>query len=66
MMDRIGEEAVQEAALGVVRITWLVGLRVVDDMGDDIDLFSHPAWRFLTRNLVLKAIPEEIYIVSHI
>ena len=27
--------------------------------------FSHPFWRFLTRNLVVKVVPEEIYIVSH-
>lgn len=27
--------------------------------------FSHPFWRFLTRNLVIKLVPEEIYIVSH-
>lgn len=27
--------------------------------------FSHPVWRFLTRNLVIKAFPEELYIVSH-
>lgn len=27
--------------------------------------FSHPFWRFMTRNLVLKIVPEEIYIVSH-
>jgi fatty-acid desaturase len=27
--------------------------------------FSHGFWRFLTRNLVLKMVPEEIYIVSH-
>src|SRR6185436_4570132 len=27
--------------------------------------FSHPIWRFITQNLVIKTIPEEIYIVSH-
>ncbi|MFK7926801.1 MAG: fatty acid desaturase [Myxococcota bacterium] len=27
--------------------------------------FSHPIWRFLTRNIVIKALPEETYIVSH-
>ncbi|MEL6343145.1 MAG: fatty acid desaturase [Myxococcota bacterium] len=27
--------------------------------------FSHPFWRFVTRNLTIKAIPEEIYVVSH-
>lgn len=27
--------------------------------------FRHPFWRFLTRNLVIKVVPEEIYIVSH-
>lgn len=27
--------------------------------------FSHPAWRFLTQHLVIKTIPEEIYVVSH-
>lgn len=27
--------------------------------------FSHPFWRFLTRNLVIKLVPEETYIVSH-
>lgn len=27
--------------------------------------FSHPFWRFVTRNLVIKLVPEEIYIVSH-
>lgn len=27
--------------------------------------FSHPFWRFITRNLVLKAVPEEIYVLSH-
>jgi sn-1 stearoyl-lipid 9-desaturase len=27
--------------------------------------FSHPIWRFLTQNLVIKTIPEEIYVVSH-
>ncbi|HJU45838.1 MAG TPA: fatty acid desaturase [Chitinophagaceae bacterium] len=27
--------------------------------------FSHPAWRFITQNLVIKTLPEEIYVVSH-
>jgi sn-1 stearoyl-lipid 9-desaturase len=27
--------------------------------------FSHPFWRFLTQNLVIKTFPEEIYVVSH-
>lgn len=27
--------------------------------------FSHPLWRMLTQNLVIKTIPEEIYVVSH-
>lgn len=27
--------------------------------------FSHPLWRFLTQNLVIKTFPEEIYVVSH-
>lgn len=27
--------------------------------------FSHPFWRVLTQNLVIKTIPEEIYVVSH-
>lgn len=27
--------------------------------------FSHPAWRILTQNLVIKTVPEEIYVVSH-
>ena len=27
--------------------------------------FSHPFWKHLTRNLVLKQVPEEIYIISH-
>ncbi|MEM6263949.1 MAG: fatty acid desaturase, partial [Bacteroidota bacterium] len=27
--------------------------------------FSHPIWRFITQNLVIKTVPEEIYIVSH-
>ena len=25
--------------------------------------FSHPVWRFLTQNLVVKTIPEEMYVV---
>ncbi len=28
--------------------------------------FSHPFWRFVTRNLVIKLVPEELYIVSHL
>jgi stearoyl-CoA desaturase (delta-9 desaturase) len=27
--------------------------------------FSHPIFRFITQNLVVKVIPEEIYVVSH-
>lgn len=27
--------------------------------------FSHPVWRFITQHLVIKTIPEEIYVVSH-
>ena len=27
--------------------------------------YSHPVWRFLVRNLAIRIIPEEIYIVSH-
>ncbi|MBB1283524.1 fatty acid desaturase [Flavisolibacter sp. BT320] len=27
--------------------------------------FSHPFWRVVTQNLVIKTLPEEIYIVSH-
>lgn len=27
--------------------------------------FSHPLWRILTQNLVIKTIPEEIYVISH-
>ena len=27
--------------------------------------FSHPVWRFVTQNLVLRTFPEEIYVVSH-
>ncbi|WP_420149220.1 fatty acid desaturase [Spirosoma sp.] len=27
--------------------------------------FSHPFWRFVTQNLVLRTFPEEIYVVSH-
>ncbi len=27
--------------------------------------FSHPFWKFLTQNLVIKTVPEEIYVVSH-
>ena len=27
--------------------------------------FSHPLWRALTQNLVIKTVPEEIYVLSH-
>lgn len=27
--------------------------------------FSHPIWRFITQNLVIKTVPEEIYVISH-
>ncbi|MDF2380371.1 fatty acid desaturase [Nostoc ellipsosporum NOK] len=27
--------------------------------------FSHPVWRFLTQHLVIKTLPEEIYVISH-
>ena len=27
--------------------------------------FSHPIWRFITQNLVIKTFPEEMYVVSH-
>ncbi len=27
--------------------------------------FSHPIWRFITQNLVIKTLPEEVYVVSH-
>lgn len=27
--------------------------------------FSHPIWRILTQNLVIKTFPEEIYVISH-
>jgi stearoyl-CoA desaturase (delta-9 desaturase) len=27
--------------------------------------FSHPVWRFITQNLVIKTIPEEVYVISH-
>jgi stearoyl-CoA desaturase (delta-9 desaturase) len=27
--------------------------------------FSHPFWRFIVKNLVIKIIPEETYVVSH-
>jgi stearoyl-CoA desaturase (delta-9 desaturase) len=27
--------------------------------------FSHPVWRFITQNLVLRTFPEEVYVVSH-
>jgi sn-1 stearoyl-lipid 9-desaturase len=27
--------------------------------------FSHPFWRLFTQNLVIKTLPEEIYVVSH-
>ena len=28
-------------------------------------VFSHPVWRFMTQNLVIKTLPEEMYIISH-
>ncbi len=28
-------------------------------------VFSHPVWKFITQNLVIKTFPEEIYVVSH-
>jgi stearoyl-CoA desaturase (delta-9 desaturase) len=28
-------------------------------------LFSHPVWRFVTQNLVIKTFPEEVYVISH-
>jgi sn-1 stearoyl-lipid 9-desaturase len=27
--------------------------------------FSHPIWRIITQNLVIKTFPEEMYVVSH-
>jgi fatty-acid desaturase len=27
--------------------------------------FSHPVWRIITQNLVIRTLPEEIYVVSH-
>jgi len=27
--------------------------------------FSHPIWRVITQNLVIKTFPEEVYVVSH-
>jgi sn-1 stearoyl-lipid 9-desaturase len=27
--------------------------------------FSHPLWRLVTQNLVIKTLPEEVYVVSH-
>ncbi len=27
--------------------------------------FSHPIWRFITQNLVVRTFPEEVYVVSH-
>jgi len=27
--------------------------------------FSHPIWRFATQNMVIRTVPEEIYVVSH-
>ena len=27
--------------------------------------FSHPFWRIFTQNLVIKTLPEEIYVISH-
>jgi len=28
-------------------------------------VFSHPIWRIMTQNLVVKTIPEEMYVISH-
>ncbi len=28
-------------------------------------MFSHPIWRFITQNLVLRTFAEEVYVVSH-
>ena len=27
--------------------------------------FSHPLWRIITQNLVIRTLPEEVYVVSH-
>ncbi len=27
--------------------------------------FSHPIWKFLTQNLVIRTFPEEMYVISH-
>jgi stearoyl-CoA desaturase (delta-9 desaturase) len=27
--------------------------------------FSHPIWRFITQHMVIKTIPEEVYVISH-
>ena len=27
--------------------------------------FSHPLWRLITQNLVIKTLPEEVYVISH-
>lgn len=27
--------------------------------------FSHPVWRFITQNLVIRTVPEETYVISH-
>lgn len=27
--------------------------------------FSHPIWRIITQNLVIKVLPEEVYVISH-
>lgn len=27
--------------------------------------FSHPIWRFITQNLVIRTVPEEVYVISH-
>lgn len=27
--------------------------------------FAHPIWRIITQNLVIKTLPEEVYVVSH-
>src|SRR5689334_9707630 len=27
--------------------------------------FSNPVWRFITQNLVIRTVPEEVYVISH-
>lgn len=27
--------------------------------------FSHPVWKFITQNLVIRTFPEELYVISH-